>query len=76
MEECTDKYIFKTTDKEKALLYLKADDMAFALDDIKQFFRGNIKYHDPKYGFDYDTLVKVQEEILTIFETHRLTDII
>lgn len=76
MEESTDKYIFKTTDKEKALVYLKAEDMAFALDDIKQFFRANIKYHDQKDGFDYATLEKVQAEILSIFESHGLTDII
>jgi hypothetical protein len=75
-EEFTDSFVFKTTDKEKALVYLKAEHMAFALDDIKQFFRANIKYHDPKDGLDYATLEKVQAEILTIFQTHGLTDII
>ena len=75
-EEFTDSFVFKTTDKEKALQYLKAEDMAFALDEIKQFFRANIKYHDPKYGLDYCTLEKVQGEILTIIESHGLTDII
>lgn len=76
MEECTDSFVFKTTDKKKALIYLKAEDMAFALDDIKQFFRANIKYHDSKDGLDYATLEKVQDEILTIIESHGLTDII
>ncbi len=76
MGESTDEYIFKTTDKEKAIQYLKAEDMAFALDDIKQFFRANIKYHDSKDGLDYATLENVQAEILSIFETHGLSDII
>jgi hypothetical protein len=75
-EESTDSFVFKTTDKEKALVYLKAEDMAFALDDIKQFFRAKIKYHDSKDDLDYATLEKLQDEILTIFQTHGLTDII
>lgn len=75
-EEYTDSFVFKTTSKEKALVYLKAEHMFFALDDIKQFFRAKIKYHEPKDGLDYATLEKVQAEILTIFQTHGLTDII
>lgn len=76
MEESTDSFVFKTTDKFVALQYLKASDMAIALHDISQYLRAKRKYHEPNDELDYATLEKVEEEINQIIQSNGLLEVI
>jgi hypothetical protein len=78
MERFTDseeRFTFTTINREVALMYMKAVDMSIALNEIRQTMRDKIKYYPDNSPYDFDTLVKVQEDILEIIRDYGLMDV-
>lgn len=80
MDEYTDKpteeYIFKTTDRQTALMYMKSLDAQILIFDIKEYLRAKRKYHDDNSGLDYKTLDIICDEILEKINESGLNDIL
>lgn len=80
MEEFTDKptekYIFKTTDKHIALMYMKALDMQVLIYDIKEYLRTTRKYHDDNSQLDYNTLNTICQEIFDRINDSGVNDLL
>ena len=71
----TEQFTITTTDRKDAIMYMKALDMSLALHDIRETMRDKIKYYPDNSPYDFDTLVKVQEDILEIIQDYGLIDI-
>jgi hypothetical protein len=71
----TEQFTITTTDRKDAIIYMKALDMSLALHDIIKTMRDKIKYYPDNSPYDFDTLVKVQEDILEIIRDYGLIDI-
>lgn len=78
MERFTDsdeRFTITTVNRKDALMYMKAVDMSIALHEIREYLRGKVKYYEDGSNLDYDTLVKVQDDILDILQDNEVMNI-
>jgi hypothetical protein len=68
VEDTTDVELFTicTTNRQDAKMYSHAQDMVWALMEIKQLLRDEMKYWEQSSKLDYPTLEKIRSEINNI----------